>query len=131
MKTQWRRIWRQGLAPLLSREELIALEIALENDDRRLIQGSTVHPLLLDAWAHRAIQGACALGFCGWRGAGLRTLAEVEAYFHRLCDAADAVLKEPGACRYFLTWYDDTPRGEMRRALLAEVRWALSLPLAA
>ena len=33
---------------------------------------------------------------------------------------------EPAACRWFLNWYDDTPRDEVRRELLAEVELALA-----
>ena len=43
-------------------------------------------------------------------------------------EAHDAVLREhglgvgePAACRWFLNWFDETPRDEMRRLLLAEV----------
>ena len=31
-------------------------------------------------------------------------------------------LGEPAACRWFLNWFDDTPRDQMRRELLAEVK---------
>lgn len=125
MNTIWRRIWRFGLVPVLSRDGLLALESALVDDDRRLLQGITCTPPPLDALNHRAIQGACALGWCGWHGDGLRNVGQLEAFFNRLCDAADAALKEPGACRFFLNWFDDTPRPQMRRELLAEVRLAL------
>ncbi len=33
---------------------------------------------------------------------------------------------EPAACRWFLNWYDETPRHEMRRCLLAEVNRVLA-----
>ncbi len=127
----WRRVWRRGLAPLLTREGLRALERALVTDDPRLLQGATCSPPVLDAWRERVVCGACALSFTGWQGERLRTVGQVEAYFHRLCDAADAVLQEPAACRFFLNWFDETPRAEMRRVLLTEVRLALALPLAA
>ena len=39
---------------------------------------------------------------------------------------ADTRLGEPAAVRYFLNWFDDTPRDEMRRQLLAEVNRALA-----
>lgn len=128
---KWRRVWRDGLAPLLSDSGLRALEAALVRDDPRLLQGATCTPPALDAWREQRVQGTCALSWCGWQGEGLRSVGDVEAYFHRLCDAADAVLREPAACRFFLNWYDDTPRADMRRALLAEVRRALQKALAA
>ncbi len=122
---KWRRVWREGFAPLLTRESLIALQIALAHDDARLLQGTTCYPPLLDVLRDRAVEGACALGWCGWKGERLRSVGQVEAFFSRLCDAADAEFHESAACRYFLNWYDETPRAEMRRELLAEVTRAL------
>ena len=66
------------------------------------------------------------VGFCAWQGDGLETVAEVEEFFARVCFEADQVLGEPAACRWFLNWFDETPRDEMRRQLVAEVNRALS-----
>ena len=79
------------------------------------------------------MNGTCAISLCGWQGDGLRSVGQIEDYFHRICDAADAVFHEPAACRYFLNWFDETPRAAMRRELLAEVRLALRerMPVAA
>ena len=44
----------------------------------------------------------------------------------RACFEADKVLGEPAACRWFLNWYDETPRPEMRTQLLAEVESVLA-----
>jgi hypothetical protein len=57
----------------------------------------------------------------------LETVAEVEEFFARVCFEADQRLGEPAACRWFLNWYDEAPRAEMRRLLLAEVNRALAL----
>jgi hypothetical protein len=73
-----------------------------------------------------AVEGACALGYCGWQADGLRTVGEVEQFFIQSCEAADEALGEPAACRHFLNWFDETPRAEMRRGLLAEVNRALN-----
>src|SRR5262245_29901746 len=126
MIPRWRQIWRMGLAPNLSRRGLAALEHALVSDDSRLLQGVTCAPPLVDVMSGRTACAACALGFTGWQGEGLRSIGQVADYFHRLCDAADEALGEAGACRFFLNWYDDMPRHEMRRELLAEVRRELA-----
>jgi hypothetical protein len=76
--------------------------------------------------------GAAALGgagvedHAGWKGDGLQTVADVEEYFARVCFEADKALGEPTACRYFLNWFDETPRGQMRAQLLSEVERALT-----
>ena len=126
---KWRRVWRVGLVPHLSRAGLVALRDALLWDDPRLLQGRISSPPPLDALAACAVAGACAIGFSCWQGDGLTTNAQVLARFHRICESADAMFNEPAACRYFLNWFDETPRADMRRALLIEVTRALSAPL--
>lgn len=122
----WRKVWRTGIAPQLSTPALEALATALRTDDERLIQGATTSPPALTTVQGWAVEAACVLGFCGWIGEELKTVAEVEEYFARVCFAADQELLEPAAIRFFLSWFDDTPRDEMRRLLLPEVELALA-----
>lgn len=42
-------------------------------------------------------------------------------YFARICFDVDRALGEPAGCRYFLNFFDETPRDQMRRELLPEV----------
>jgi hypothetical protein len=123
----WRKVWRDGLAPLISTEALEALRSALANDDVRLLQGATTTPPPLQCVQDWPVEAACVLGFCGWQGEGLETVAEVEEYFARLCYEVDLRLGEPAACRWFLNWFDETPRDEMRRLLLSELTRTLTL----
>jgi hypothetical protein len=123
--TLWQKVWREGVEPSLSDEGLLALRRALVRDDERLRQGSTTEPPPLASLHGRPCEGACAIGYCGWRGDGLRTVGEVEEQFARICREANSRLGEPASVRWFLNWFDDTPREEMRRGLLAEVRRAL------
>jgi hypothetical protein len=99
-------------------------------DDPRLLQGATVDPPPLTYVRDWPVEAACALGFCGWQGGGLETVAEVEDYFARACVAADQQLGEPGASRSFIDWYDAMPRAEMRRHLAEEVDRTLAARLA-
>jgi hypothetical protein len=122
----WRKVWREGVAPLLSTPALEALERALTSDDARLLQGSTTTPPPLQCVQDWPVEAACALGFCGWQGEGLETVAEVEEFFARICFEIDQRLGEPAACRWFLNWFDETPRDEMRELLVSEVQQALS-----
>lgn len=121
----WRKVWRDGVEPLLSTEGLNALKRALETDDERLLQGATTTPPPLMALQDWPVEAACALGFCGWQGDDLETVAEVEEFFARMCFEIDQRLGEPAGCRFFLNWFDETPRDEMRRELLSEVNLAL------
>jgi len=122
----WRKVWQEGVAPLLSTTSLEALRQALTNDDARLIQGATTTPPPLQCVQDWPVEAACALGFCGWQGDGLETVAEVEEFFARMCFEIDQRLGEPAACRWFLNWFDETPRDEMRELLLAEVHRSLA-----
>ena len=122
----WRNVWRRGVAPLLSMESLEALRLALVHDDPRLLQGATTTPPPLQCVQDWPVEAACALGYCGWQGEGLESVAEVEEYFARSCFECDQLLGEPAACRWFLNWFDETPRDEMRQLLLAEVNRSLA-----
>lgn len=117
----WINVWRNGLAPQLSTGALAALRQAMARDDSRLIQHATCSPPPSDVFAGDAVEGACALGFCGWQGEGLDTVGAIEDFYIRTCQAADEALGEPAACRYFLNWFDETPRSEMRWHLLHEI----------
>lgn len=121
----WRLVWRDGFVPVISRGALERLREALKADDPRLTQGSTTTPPPLMCVQDWPVEAACALGFCGWQGEGLETVGQVEEFFAKLCFEADQRLGEPAACRWFLNWFDDTPRGRMRAELLEEVELAL------
>jgi hypothetical protein len=124
--TAWQRSFREGIAPLISTRALLALKRALTQDDPALIQGATTSPLPLQAVQDWPVEAACAVAFAGWQGEGLTTIGEVEDYFANICFGADKALGEPAGCRWFLTWFDETPRPEMRLALLAEIDLALA-----
>ena len=123
---RWRKVWRDGILPQTSLAALQALHRALVEDDQRLLQGATTSPPALDVLADCEVEGACAVCFCAWQGDGRRTIGEVVAEFDRVCRAADALLGEPAVCRWFLDWFDLTPRAELRRELRREVERALA-----
>jgi hypothetical protein len=123
----WRKVWREGVVPLLSTESLDALRQGLVNDDARLIQGATTTPPPLQCVQDWPVEAACGLGYCGWQGEGLETVAEVEEFFAKMCFEIDRNLGEPAGCRWFLNWFDETPRDQMREQFLAEVNRALAL----
>lgn len=127
----WRRAWRVGIAPLLSVKELEALRTALVEDSPQLIQGATTTPPPLQCVQDWPVEAACALSYCGWKGEGLTTVAECEEYFAELCFSIDQKLGEPAGCRWFLNYFDETPRDEMRRELLVEVQRTLAERFAA
>jgi hypothetical protein len=122
----WRRVWRDGFAPCLSDAGLRALLAGLESDDPRLVQGATTMPPPMWAGKDWPVESACATGYCGWRGDGLETVAEVEEFFARLCFNVDQRLGEPAGCRHWLNWWDESPRDHVFREMLSEVRIALA-----
>lgn len=127
----WRKVWREGLAPLLSVRALEALRDALKADDKRLMQGCTTSPPPLQCVEYWPVEGACAVAYCGWRGEGLETVRDVEAFFAQTCFHIDQAIGEPAGCRWFLNWFDETPRDQMIRELLPEVELALAQKKAA
>lgn len=118
----WKLVWRKGFVPNLTESHLQALKKALETDDTRLIQGATTTPPPLMCVQDWPVEAADALGFMGWQGSDLETVGQVEEFFAKLCFEADQKLEEPAACRWFLNWFDDTPRDEMRKELLHEIK---------
>lgn len=137
----WRLVWRDVFAKTLPVEGMEALAVALRTDDPRLTQGSTTTPpplMCVQDWPCEAADvlgyvGAATLGgFADEKPSGKQTnpnaatVGEVEEFFARACFDCDQQLKEPAACRWLLNWFDDTPRDEMRRELLAEVELAIA-----
>ncbi len=121
----WRTVWR-ALAAELSVPGLEALRKALETDSPLLIQRATTLPPPLAVAQSWPCEAACLIGFCGWKGDGLETVAEVERFFADRCYKTDCAIGEPAACRWLLNWFDDTPRDEMLRLLLPEVERELA-----
>jgi hypothetical protein len=122
----WRKVWRDGIAPGLTTVGLKALRTAVLQDDTRLTQGATTMPPPLQSVLDRPVEGACVVGFCAWQGDGKRTVGDVEEAFARACYECDQRMNEPAAIRWFLNWFDEVPRMEMRRHLLHEVDFELS-----
>lgn len=125
----WQKVWREGACPLIKTKTLKRLKRVLEEEDQRLIQGTTTTPPALACTADWPIEAACLLGICGWIEAceGLDrneepvTIGEVEEAFAALCHGTDQRMNEPAAVHYLLNWFDDTPRAEMIAQLLPEV----------
>jgi hypothetical protein len=118
----WRRVWREGIAPQFTDKDLEILATALEKDDPALIQGATTSPPLVLCCEDRAPEGGCLLAYVAWKSQRLQTIRAVEEWFAFICQQCDQALGEPAGTRWLLNWYDETPRPQMREALLAEVR---------
>jgi len=126
----WRTVWRNGFAHVLPLKGLESLLDALERDDSRLTQGSTTTPPPLMVVQDWPCEGCEAIAWTGWQGGenpACKCVGDVEDHFARMCFEADERLQEAAACRWFLNWFDDTPRSEMLRELRVEVERAISL----
>lgn len=123
----WRKVFREGLAPLLSRRALEVLRDAFECDSPELCQGATTQAKAEPgAWfSGVAPCAACLIGYVGWRGEGLETIGEVETFFSEMCFQMDQRLGEPSACRYLLGFFDESPWPVVKAELLPEIRIAL------
>lgn len=129
----WRRVWREAIAPQMSTPGLEGLLDALVTDDPRLLQGATTCPPPLQCVQDWPVEGGCGVGYPGavenggFKGAPKpATVAEVEEFFATVCFKCDQITGEPASCRYFLNWFDETPRDEMRRKFTPEVQRELS-----
>ena len=124
----WQMAWRNGILPQVSVSGLISLKEALKTNDRRLQQGATTNPPPLMCVKDWPVEGCCPIGFTGWKAQdeSINTVGEVEEHFAKVCYNCDKLLGEPAACRYFLNWWDTTPREEAFKLLLEEVELALA-----
>ena len=124
----WRRVWREGFVPSLPSAGLEALRVALRDDDPRLIQDATTTPPPLMCVQDWPCEAGCVLAYIGavmQGGFNAATVGEAEQFFAKCCFEADQRLGEAAACRWFLNWFDDTPRDEMLHELLGEVDRAI------
>ena len=129
----WRRVFREGLAPLLSDEDLAVLTEALRSNDPRLLQGATTRPSPLQCASGWPVEAACLIaypavirlgGFYGaWNSARVGQVTEA---FAETCFEINRRLGEPAACRYLLQFFDDRPRTEVIVSLLLEVERELT-----
>lgn len=121
----WRKVWRDGIVPQLTVAHLESLQRGLSDNDERLLQGCTTCPPPLQLVMDWPCEGSCLVAYGQWQAEGLKTVGDVEECFANVCFQADQLLGQPAAVRYLLNWFDDTPRDEMRQALLGEVKLAL------
>lgn len=117
----WRITWRRGFLPQAKTEALESLLTALELNDPRLIRCATTSPPTLWANQDETVEATCGVGWLIWKD-GETTVGELEEAFAKICYEADLLSGEPAACRWFLNWFDQTPRDEMRRSMIEELR---------
>ena len=120
----WRLAWRQGIAPQLSEDALMALEAALASDNPAIIQGATFDPPPLLCFRDWPVQAACPIGYAIWQGDSIRNVHEVEEAFIAMSLACNKLVGT-GGFSAFLSWVDDSPRKLMRRELAEEVQQTL------
>jgi len=121
----WRTIWRTGFLPQFSDEQLLRLKTALETDDLRLVQRKTTDPPPLQCMQDIPVEAVCLIGFCGWTEER-RLVGNVETYVSQTCFEADQLTGELMGSKYFLNFWDDTPRGEAFQIMLEEIEFNLA-----
>ena len=113
----WREVWREGVAPQLSKLGLEALLEAIRTDDPELIQGLTTNPAPMRETQDEVCRGGCLISYPLWKGDELTLVGDVEeafadVYFHA---------GESSTVEGLLRWYDDTDREVMRREMIPKV----------
>jgi hypothetical protein len=127
MTEAWRRVWRQGLVPQLTRLGLEGLEKALDKDLPTLMTGATSFPPPLACMENEPVEKCCPLCFALLDGNRPEyvSVGPLETRFAEACWGADERTGMPGGIKYFLNFVDMEPWEKVRRELLAEVRLAL------
>jgi hypothetical protein len=122
----WRRVFREGISPQLPMSALEALRNGLLKNDPRLRPGMTVEVGWTAGGAPGILQ-ACAIGYGAWKGICLESAADVESFFTEVCERANRLMGDPGACNHFITWFDGHRRDFVFPLLLTEVNRAIAL----
>lgn len=128
----WKTVFRRGIVPLVTLEQLEALRVALQDDAPFLIQGAATSPPPVMAVQDFPVEGCDALTYLfvsGLGGIGVCTVGEAEEAFAIACHAMDQTLGEPAGCRKWLNHWDEEPRDTLFRDVLFEVSLAIGLLL--
>jgi hypothetical protein len=123
----WVRVWRTGLLPQFTTAGLQGLKAALERDDGRLVTGTTTIPPALSCMAKEPLEACDPLCWALLDGhmPEAASVGWIEEEFAMTCLKASQLCGFPRAVGMFLNWVDETPRAEMRKALLVEVNIGL------
>lgn len=120
----WRKVWQEGIAPMVSLQMLESLAEALDQDDPRLVTGQTCLPLPTLDNTDRPAAGVCPIGWLGWCQ-GLGTVGDVVDFFAAFCCELDERLGGEASLD-FVRWVDSSPRDVVRAELLAEIKALLA-----
>lgn len=123
-----RKLWSY-IATHLGVQGLIALRDGLAANDIRLLQGATTSPLPIHSYSDLVACGADPIAYAFWQSQHLRTVGQLEDAWARTCYMVDQDAGEVGAIRWFLNWWDDTPRHQAFAGLAVLVKDSLKAHL--
>ncbi len=128
----WRRVFREGVLPLLSPKEAAALRKGLADGDPELIRGRVSESRFIpDGRGYDPLpcHGACLVGYAGWKGGPLETCGEVEEFFDLVAKGC-AERCGDASIRHLTTAWDaimpPDEREALRRELTAEIDLAFA-----
>lgn len=110
MSKEAEKVLREGFLPQWDTVILDLLADSLRDDDHQLLQGATTCPPPMSCVRDWPCEGACFVSAAHWLAGLSNKVGDVGEAFARACFEADKRLGEPAACRYFLNYWDDTPR---------------------
>lgn len=119
---KWRRAWRLGIMPLLSKKARDALHKAVKENSPDLIQGKSTVPDIFCSDETKP-EACCVLAYTGWRGEGLETVQEIMGYCKILVDHINRSLPHDVCVGDFVQWYDSNPREVVLAELRGEFAW--------
>lgn len=122
---KWKDVFRRGLAPQLTSDELETLLTALVNNDPDLIQGKTVEPCGAGVKGDEKPKAGCMIGYIIWKCRGANEVRDVQNEFACICCGIDVRLAVLSVNRYLLNFFDETPRDKMRPQLIEEIELEL------
>ncbi len=129
----WRRVFREGVLPLLSEKEAAALRKGLADGDPELVRGRVSESRFIPdgrGYSPLPCHGACLCGYAGWKGGPLETCGEVEEFFDEIAKGC-AERCGHASIRHLTGAWDEADAVEggeefLRRELVAEIDLAFA-----
>lgn len=122
MEPAWKYVLVNGFLPQWADSTLQRLLTALENNDRRLVQGKTTIPVAHSDGDDFPTVACCPVSFCAVAEPFSTPAVEVDEMFGLACAEADRLLGTPLAVRFFLNWVDDGDRDRCFELMAEAVR---------
>jgi len=117
----WKNVFRNVIAPALTREELETLYNGLARADSAILQGGVCLPAPYHVNMRKRLTACDPILYGPWKCGRIKNVEDALQLTDSVSIEADMTIGVPGALNLFFEWWDKTPREAAVNALAAEV----------